>query len=130
MQFQSRRITSKPGHLCKKSNVRPNRIFTADCHIVLYHIGHLRHDKISEVIERIVDTFLSVSRIGSYHPMQIVGLREAVSVSNTIFPTFFTPFFRSASFYSLTVLTGLFTSCLNPPFILYTSVYTIVQTSI
>lgn len=43
------------GTLMQKSNVRPNRIFTADRHIVLYRIGHLRPDKISEVIERIVD---------------------------------------------------------------------------
>ena len=43
------------GTLMQKSNVRPNRIFTADRHIVLYRIGHLRPDKSSEVIERIVD---------------------------------------------------------------------------
>ena len=43
------------GTLMQKSNVRPNRIFTADRHIVLYRIGHHRPDKISEVIERIVD---------------------------------------------------------------------------
>lgn len=43
------------GTLKQKSNVRPNRIFTADCHIVLYRIGHLKLDKISEVIGRIVD---------------------------------------------------------------------------
>lgn len=41
--------------LRQKSNVRPNRIFTADRHIVLYRVGHLKPDKISEVIERIVD---------------------------------------------------------------------------
>jgi mRNA interferase MazF len=39
----------------QKSNVRPNRIFTADRHIVLYRVGQLKLDKISEVIERIVD---------------------------------------------------------------------------
>lgn len=43
------------GTLRQKSNVRPNRIFTADCHIVLYRIGHLKPDKISKVTERIVD---------------------------------------------------------------------------
>ena len=43
------------GTLKQKSNVRPNRIFTADRHIVLYRIGHLKPNKISEVIERIVD---------------------------------------------------------------------------
>ncbi len=43
------------GTLKQKSNVRPNRIFTADRHIVLYHVGHLKSDKINEVIVRIVD---------------------------------------------------------------------------
>jgi len=43
------------GSLRQKSNVRPNRIFTADCHIVLYRIGRLKPDKISDVVERIVD---------------------------------------------------------------------------
>ncbi|MCK4541525.1 MAG: type II toxin-antitoxin system PemK/MazF family toxin [Spirochaetales bacterium] len=45
----------KTGTLRQKSNARPNRIFTADRHIVLYCVGHLKPDKISEVIERIVD---------------------------------------------------------------------------
>ncbi len=43
------------GTLRQNSNVRPNRIFTADHHIVLYRVGHLKSDKVSEVIERIVD---------------------------------------------------------------------------
>lgn len=41
------------GTLKQKSNVRPNRIFTADRHIVLYRVGHLNPNKINEVIERI-----------------------------------------------------------------------------
>ncbi|MFO7996357.1 MAG: type II toxin-antitoxin system PemK/MazF family toxin [Dehalococcoidia bacterium] len=43
------------GTLRHKSNIRPNRIFTADRHIVLYHVGHLKPDKIGGVIERIAD---------------------------------------------------------------------------
>ncbi len=43
------------GALNQKSNVRPNRIFTADRHIVLYSVGRLKSDKISEVIEGIVN---------------------------------------------------------------------------
>lgn len=35
--------------------MRPNHIFTADCHIILYRIGHLKPDKVNEVIGRIVD---------------------------------------------------------------------------
>jgi mRNA interferase MazF len=45
----------KTGTLRQKSNVRPNRIFTADCHIVLYRLAHLKPDRINDVIERIVD---------------------------------------------------------------------------
>jgi mRNA interferase MazF len=43
------------GTLRQRSNVRPNRIFTADRHIILYPVGHLKPDKLKEVIERIVD---------------------------------------------------------------------------
>jgi mRNA interferase MazF len=43
------------GTLRQKSNVRPNRVFTADRHIVIYPVGHLKPDKVSDVIERIVD---------------------------------------------------------------------------
>jgi mRNA interferase MazF len=32
------------GRLRKDSNVRPNRIFTADSHVVLYSLGHLKED--------------------------------------------------------------------------------------
>lgn len=43
------------GTLKRKSNVRPNRIFTADRHIILYRLGHLKSEKINKVIEKIVD---------------------------------------------------------------------------
>ena len=43
------------GGLKQKSNVRPNRLFTADQHIVLYTVGHLRNEKIREVIRKIVE---------------------------------------------------------------------------
>lgn len=43
------------GGLKQPSNVRPNRIFTADSHIVLYRIGNLKIDKLTEVIEKIVE---------------------------------------------------------------------------
>ncbi|MBU4190263.1 MAG: type II toxin-antitoxin system PemK/MazF family toxin [Candidatus Thermoplasmatota archaeon] len=42
------------GSLKQKSHVRPNRIFTADKHIILYKIGHLKSEKTNEVIERII----------------------------------------------------------------------------
>jgi len=43
------------GSLQQASNIRPNRIFTADSHIVLYRVGTLKKEKLSEVVERIID---------------------------------------------------------------------------
>jgi len=37
------------------SNVRPNRIFTADSKIVLYKIGNLQSSKLNEVIDKVID---------------------------------------------------------------------------
>ncbi len=42
------------GTLRKRSNLRPNRIFTADRHIILYRAGHLKPEKMNEVIKEIV----------------------------------------------------------------------------
>ena len=41
------------GTLNAPSNIRPNRIFTADEHIVLYSIGTLKVDKLKDVITNI-----------------------------------------------------------------------------
>ncbi len=41
------------GGLKQPSNVRPNRIFTADSRIVLYRVGHLKSEKVNEIIEKI-----------------------------------------------------------------------------
>jgi mRNA interferase MazF len=43
------------GSLKARSNVRPNRVFTADRGIVLYRAGHLNAQKADEVAERLVD---------------------------------------------------------------------------
>ena len=43
------------GGLRQKSNIRPNRLFTADQQIVLYKAGHLATAKLREVIRKIVD---------------------------------------------------------------------------
>jgi mRNA interferase MazF len=40
--------------LRRPSNVRPNRIFTADARLILYRIGGLKREKASEVTEAIV----------------------------------------------------------------------------
>jgi len=47
------------GSLKKKSNIRPNRIFTADSHIILYKVGRIRDDKIKEVINKIIQIIQS-----------------------------------------------------------------------
>jgi len=43
------------GNLKQKSNVRPNRIFTADHRIIRYKIGNLKTEKIEQVIEGIIN---------------------------------------------------------------------------
>jgi len=43
------------GGLKQSSNVRPNRIFTADIHIILYKAGNLKIEKVTEVIEKVVE---------------------------------------------------------------------------
>ena len=43
------------GSLHQPSNVRPNRIFTADSHIILYKVGNLTIKKRKEIIEKIVE---------------------------------------------------------------------------
>lgn len=42
------------GTLKQRSNVRPNRIFTADRHIVLYRVGRLKSEKVNQIIEEII----------------------------------------------------------------------------
>jgi mRNA interferase MazF len=43
------------GELRQVSNIRPNRIFTADQSIVLYRIGHINEDKLIEVTDKIIE---------------------------------------------------------------------------
>lgn len=47
------------GTLKQPSNVRPNRIFTADAHIVLYRVGSLRSEKLNEIIQKVIDIIRS-----------------------------------------------------------------------
>jgi mRNA interferase MazF len=43
------------GGLRQRSNIRPNRIFTADRSIILYRVGHLKEEKLKETIGRIIE---------------------------------------------------------------------------
>ena len=42
------------GGLRQVSNVRPNRVFTADEHIILYRAGHLKTERVQLVISKMV----------------------------------------------------------------------------
>jgi mRNA interferase MazF len=42
------------GKLNQPSNVRPNRVFTADSHLILYCVGKLKPRKTAEIIEKLV----------------------------------------------------------------------------
>lgn len=43
------------GSLKKESNIRPNRVFTADKNIILYQVEQVNEKKINQVIEKIVE---------------------------------------------------------------------------
>lgn len=43
------------GKLKQISNIRPNRIFTADKNIILYKIAHLKMEKMDEVRNKIIE---------------------------------------------------------------------------
>lgn len=47
------------GSLMQSSNIRPNRIFTCDIRIILYRVGHLKPDKMAEIIEKVVQILRS-----------------------------------------------------------------------
>ena len=43
------------GSLNQESNIRPNRLFTADENIILYKAGKINLDKYAEVINKIIE---------------------------------------------------------------------------
>ena len=43
------------GSLKQPSNIRPNRLFTADSHIILYRVGNLKQGKVTEVIAKVIE---------------------------------------------------------------------------
>jgi mRNA interferase MazF len=43
------------GGLQVSSHIRPNRLFTADCKIILYRIGSLHSRKMSQVIDKTIE---------------------------------------------------------------------------
>jgi mRNA interferase MazF len=43
------------GSLKQPGNIRPNRLFTADSHIILYRVGCLRKEKVAQVVLKLVE---------------------------------------------------------------------------
>ena len=43
------------GSLNQESNIRPNRLFTADNPIILYRIGNIKIIKLNQVIDKVVE---------------------------------------------------------------------------
>ena len=42
------------GSLRQESNIRPNRLFTADNRIIQYRVGHLNDEHLEQVIQKII----------------------------------------------------------------------------
>ncbi len=43
------------GGLRQVSNIRPNRIFTADSHMIFYRVGHLEAGRVKQVVDKVVE---------------------------------------------------------------------------
>jgi len=43
------------GALKQTGNIRPNRLFTADQHIILYKIGSLKQEKLRAVVQKLIE---------------------------------------------------------------------------
>ncbi len=43
------------GSLRQPGNIRPNRLFTADSHIILYRVGSIKKEKLLQVVEKVID---------------------------------------------------------------------------
>jgi mRNA interferase MazF len=43
------------GSLTQSSNIRPNRLFTADCQIILSTAGQLKANKLAEAITKVIE---------------------------------------------------------------------------
>ncbi|HSB04002.1 MAG TPA: type II toxin-antitoxin system PemK/MazF family toxin [Thermodesulfobacteriota bacterium] len=42
------------GSLRQPGNIRPNRLFTADSHIILYRLGSIKKEKLLQVVEKLI----------------------------------------------------------------------------
>jgi len=68
------------GGLRKESNMRPNKIFTADEDIILYKVGRLKNEKIKEIIEAIIYN-KNHQKLISNNPLQRTGITATAEFS-------------------------------------------------
>jgi mRNA interferase MazF len=47
------------GRLRHSSNIRPNRLFTADTHIILYRAGNIKKTKLDQVINKVLEIIVT-----------------------------------------------------------------------
>lgn len=47
------------GTLRQPGNIRPNRLFTADTHIILYRVGSIKKAKLAHVVEKLIEIIKS-----------------------------------------------------------------------
>jgi mRNA interferase MazF len=52
-------IDFESGGLKQGSNIRPNRLFTADTHIILYRVGNIKKEKLNQVVKAIIEIVTS-----------------------------------------------------------------------
>ena len=47
------------GSLKQPGNIRPNRLFTADTHIILYRVGSIKEGKLAQVLDKLIEIIKS-----------------------------------------------------------------------
>ena len=48
-------VNFESGGLNQASNIRPNRLFTADTHTILYRVGNIKKEKLNQVVKAIIE---------------------------------------------------------------------------
>ena len=57
------------GSLKQPSNIRPNRIFTADRKLILYRIGNLKKDVLGGIIDKVIEIIRHYDTSSSFSPL-------------------------------------------------------------
>jgi len=48
-------VDFESGSLKQASNIRPNRLFTADNQIILYRLGSIKKEKLTQLIQKVIE---------------------------------------------------------------------------